>query len=46
MNREMIIRALARGYTHDINKDKVVDPDLITAMADELLKVDLCQTGE
>ena len=39
MNMETQIReALARGYCHPENENKILDPDLINAMADELLK--------
>lgn len=35
--RELIEQALARGYTTGGNEDKTLDPELIYAMADELM---------
>jgi hypothetical protein len=37
--REQIVGALARGYCHENNGNKILDPDLISAMEDELIKV-------
>ena len=37
--RDGILQALARGYCSLKNKNKVLDPDLIEAMADELEKL-------
>jgi hypothetical protein len=34
-----LLGALARGYCHDKNADKVLDADLILAMAEEVLKI-------
>ncbi len=36
MMRDQILKALGRGYAHECNKYKPVDPDLITAMANEI----------
>jgi hypothetical protein len=37
-DREEILGALARGYCHPANKDKVFDHDLINAMHKEIIK--------
>jgi hypothetical protein len=36
ISRDEIMKALARGYCQERNKDKEMDIDLIVAMADEL----------
>ena len=36
---EEILGALARGYTYPENSSKVLDNDLINAMAEEVMKV-------
>ena len=36
---DVVKQALARGYCHEVNKAKIVDPDLITAMAFEVVAV-------
>lgn len=33
-----VLQALARGYCHPENSGKVVDPDLIKAMAKEIIE--------
>lgn len=38
-NTTEICMALVRGYCIGKNKKKVIDPDLINAMADEVLKI-------
>ena len=38
--RAEIMQALARGYCSDTNKSKVLDVDLIEAMADEVLNLE------
>lgn len=37
--RDKILQALASGYCHPKNSSKVLDSDLIFAMADELAKL-------
>lgn len=37
--KEKILQALARGYCHEDNSNKVLDEKLINAMADEVLKI-------
>ena len=39
MLKEKIVGALARGYCSEKNKDKILDPDLIEAMSDEMLLI-------
>lgn len=34
-------QALARGYCHKKNRDKVLDSDLISAMIEELMKLEV-----
>ena len=33
-----VLQALARGYCHSENSGKIVDPDLIKAMAQEIIE--------
>jgi hypothetical protein len=41
VRRSNIMGALARSYTHPMNHSKVLDPDLIVAMTNEILDSDL-----
>ena len=34
-----LLQALARGYRHNKNASKILDVDLIEAMADEVMKI-------
>ena len=36
---EDVLGALARAYCHDKNSSKILDPDLLVACAEEVLKV-------
>jgi hypothetical protein len=36
---KLITECIARGYTHDSNKDKEVDISLIVAMAEEVMNM-------
>ena len=37
--KKKIVQAMARGYCTDKNRRKILDPDLIDAMADEVMAV-------
>ena len=39
LRRKDVSAALARGYCHDINRDKQIDSDLIESMSDELMQL-------
>lgn len=39
MKREDVVKAMARGYAAPDNSGKTVDPTLISAMADEVMKL-------
>lgn len=38
MEKSELLGTLARGYCTPENSHKIVDPDLVTAMADEMIK--------
>ncbi len=38
LNKEEIIGAVARGYCTDANRDKVLDPELVEAIVEEIQK--------
>jgi hypothetical protein len=39
VSKDEILQALARGYCDERNESKILDHDLITSMADEVMKV-------
>lgn len=38
MNRSELVGTIARGWCHPKNENKVMDPDLVEAIADEIEK--------
>lgn len=46
MERDLLLQALARGYCSATNSHKVLDSDLIIAMADEVMKIENNAEGQ